>query len=120
MDEKKVTVVSFSTLNFIKSQKRLSASAYKYSYKTLEYTWLWLLFKPKFFVENFRLLLCRRGAGYWIWKPFIILRQLKKQGNNDFLVYCDSGIEIINDLTPIINLCEKNNGIFLAHTIGDA
>ena len=75
MDEKKVTVVSFSTLNFIKSQKRLSASAYKYSYKTLEYTWLWLLFKPKFLLKI---------LDYY----FVVVEQVIGYGNHSS--YCDS------------------------------
>jgi len=35
-----------------------------------------------------------RGAGYWIWKPFIISRYLKLIPKNQFLVYADLGYEI--------------------------
>lgn len=37
----------------------------------------------------------KRGYGYWIWKPYIILRQLEKMELGDFLFYTDSGATIL-------------------------
>ena len=39
-----------------------------------------------------------RGAGYWIWKPKIILDKLEEINDNDILVYIDSGCTINNSL----------------------
>ena len=36
-----------------------------------------------------------RGFGYWIWKPFIILKQLNKMRENDYLFYVDAGSKIL-------------------------
>ena len=33
----------------------------------------------------------KRGGGYWIWKPYIIYKNLLKLNNNDILVYTDAG-----------------------------
>lgn len=33
----------------------------------------------------------KRGYGYWLWKPFIILRALKELNDGDILVYGDAG-----------------------------
>lgn len=33
----------------------------------------------------------KRGYGYWIWKPYFILRNLNNLEYGDYLVYCDSG-----------------------------
>jgi hypothetical protein len=44
----------------------------------------------KNFIEN-----NKRGYGYWIWKPYIILRQLNEMNDGDFLFYTDSGSTII-------------------------
>jgi hypothetical protein len=52
----------------------------------------------------------RRGAGFWMWKPFIILKTFESLDNGDFVFYMDSGTDIIDDLTPLFKLCEKNNG----------
>lgn len=34
---------------------------------------------------------CKRGCGYWAWKPDLIYSQLLKMDDGDILVYCDSG-----------------------------
>jgi hypothetical protein len=33
----------------------------------------------------------KRGYGYWIWKPYLILKTLKEMNENDILVYVDGG-----------------------------
>ena len=35
-----------------------------------------------------------RGYGYWIWKPYIILKVLNQLDNGDILVYGDAGCEM--------------------------
>ena len=35
-----------------------------------------------------------KGGGYWIWKPFIILKTLQEMKNGDILVYADAGCTI--------------------------
>lgn len=35
-----------------------------------------------------------RGAGYWIWKFYIIKQQLINISNNDILIYIDAGCTI--------------------------
>jgi hypothetical protein len=35
-----------------------------------------------------------RGFGYWLWKPYIILKELEQMSYGDVLVYCDCGNEI--------------------------
>lgn len=47
------------------------------------------LTEHKNFVEN------SRGYGYWIWKPYIILKLLEKINEGDVVVYMDSGGDIV-------------------------
>ncbi len=35
-----------------------------------------------------------RGYGHWIWKPYIILKQLNSMDDGDLLMYLDSGCEL--------------------------
>ncbi len=35
-----------------------------------------------------------KGYGYWIWKPYIIMKTLEKMNNNDILLYLDCGCEL--------------------------
>lgn len=39
-----------------------------------------------------------RGAGYWIWKPFILLHKMLASKEGEIIVYLDSGVEVINSL----------------------
>lgn len=41
------------------------------------------------FIEN-----NNRGYGYWIWKPYLILKTLEKMNDNDILLYLDCGCEL--------------------------
>ena len=36
----------------------------------------------------------QRGFGYWMWKPYLIKKQLEKMNEGDILVYLDAGCEI--------------------------
>lgn len=38
----------------------------------------------------------KRGYGYWIWKPYIVLDLLKRINDNDCIFYIDSGASILN------------------------
>ena len=47
----------------------------------------------------------KRGAGYWLWKPYVILRTLEQIPPNDVVLYLDSGISIVKPVVPLIDLC---------------
>ena len=36
----------------------------------------------------------RRGFGYWIWKPYLIMKQIDKMEDGDVLFYSDCGCEL--------------------------
>lgn len=49
----------------------------------------------------------RKGAGYWLWKAYIILHALlHKLHDGDLLVYHDSGMYFVNDIGPLLKVCE--------------
>lgn len=60
------------------------------------------------FIEN-----NKRGYGYWIWKPYIILRQLEEMNDGDFLFYIDAGSTIVphmkHKLDAYIKVLEESN-----------
>lgn len=49
-----------------------------------------------------------RGYGYWLWKPYIILKQLELLNDGDILFYADCGCEL-----NIRGLPKMNNYISL-------
>ena len=49
-----------------------------------------------------------RGAGYWLWKPYIILKTLNKLNSGDYLFYCDSGANLIENISYLIEDLKKS------------
>jgi hypothetical protein len=56
-----------------------------------------------------------RGSGYWLWKPYIILKTLvQNMAAGEILMYQDSGAYLIQDTGPLLKLCEHTKyGILL-------
>ena len=48
----------------------------------------------------------KRGGGYWMWKPYIIYKNLQLLNDNDILVYSDSSSTIPNNKYTIDKLNE--------------
>lgn len=68
----------------------------------------------KFKNENHEILSSKRGAGYWLWKPYVINDAMDKIREGDYLVYADSGSFYIKNIRYIINFIEKEKtDIFL-------
>lgn len=57
------------------------------------------VYGPETLDENFKkefsnILRCRRGGGYWLWKFYIIERDLSRIKTDDILIYLDAGCTI--------------------------
>jgi hypothetical protein len=53
--------------------------------------------------RNAEILKAERGAGFWIWKPQIILQELKQCNADDIVIYTDAGVEFINNAQHLVN-----------------
>ncbi len=57
------------------------------------------------FISNYK-----RGFGYWLWKPYLILKILDKMAEGDILIYADSGCEIdIRNKKKLLDLIKTIN-----------
>jgi hypothetical protein len=66
-----------------------------------------------FYAEHRALLDAPKG-GYWLWKPFLIARELSRLRAGDFLVYTDCGypwrpLVIRQPVDPVLDWCEHEN-----------
>lgn len=66
------------------------------------------LLDPQFVEENKEILDQPKGAGYWLWKPWIILKTLKNVPENAIVIYSDTGSLIKASLTPLIELAQRH------------
>ena len=106
----KINFISFGNKIYYKSLNRIENEVAKFNLfndiiivrdQNLKnddlYKEFWL--KHKNFIES-----NRRGYGYWIWKSYIILKQLEKMNNNDVLIYADAGCQMnINGIDRLLN-----------------
>jgi hypothetical protein len=55
-----------------------------------------------------------RGGGYWIWKPYVIMKALEMMDDNDILLYADSGCTLqpagLPRLKEYVNMISLDTG----------
>jgi len=72
-----------------------------------------------FLSENGDILNQKRGAGYWLWKPYFINRILTGLSENDVLFYSDSGSVFIRGLDPLFErVLDDPNGVLCFELAG--
>jgi hypothetical protein len=81
-------LVSYSNMGFRLMQQQVCLGSGFES--VMPYTEEWLRSTP-FYSENKAILDQKRGAGYWLWKPFIILETLRSLPAGEIVIYCDCG-----------------------------
>lgn len=87
--------INYASNGFFNSQKDALLSAELLGFKSKGYTDLDIDIEFKNKHKN--ILQVSRGAGYWLWKPYIILDFLNKINDGDYLIYMDSGAKLLAD-----------------------
>ena len=111
----KIVAISYADEKYIKQLKINELTAinigkvdeyYKYKFDDID-----LNFKKK----NEDILSRKRGNGYWLWKPYIILKAFKEKLNKgDYLIYTDAGIYYLDKVEKIIKfMISINEDIWL-------
>jgi hypothetical protein len=49
-----------------------------------------------------------RGFGYWLWKPYHIYKAMLQMKEGDVLIYCDAGVEIIENVNEVISRMDED------------
>lgn len=63
----------------------------------------------QFYMRNCDILNMKRGAGYWLWKPYIIWRALEESCEGDIIFYSDAAAEFIADVNPLLELTNQQD-----------
>ncbi len=91
---KTINFLTYSDSNYKISAKRLVRQAYNLNVFRNIYSCTVNDIDDSFRKKFKNTLKIKRGAGYWIWKPYIINKYLKSMKTNDFLIYMDAGCSI--------------------------
>ena len=86
-----IALTSYATPEFVEAQLGLVQSALR---QGADRVTMWRsehLRATAFYRKNREILDRPRGAGYWLWKPYIILTELEQLNVGDYLIYHDCG-----------------------------
>ena len=114
----KKVLISFGNEKYYKSLDLLKKTAIDLGNvdETRMFSFEWLKTTPfyKNKMANF-ILNQPRGAGYWLWKPYIILESFKELEEDDIVLYSDAGLKVIGNLNPLFEVAENDpdDGIVL-------
>jgi hypothetical protein len=64
-----------------------------------------------FYQRNKDILDLKRGAGYWLWKPYIILDSMKRLPRGSIIAYMDSDCYITKDISPLVSLAMTHDRV---------
>lgn len=103
--------ITFTDENMTISAIKCSESALKFGCDTSQ------VFMPKdydtsFLSRNRFTLVQARGAGFWLWKPYFIIRNMDAKSDNDYIVYTDAGIQFENKITWLLNAMDGEIMLF--------
>lgn len=66
------------------------------------------LLDPNFIEKNRDIMDSKKGAGFWLWKPWIILHTMEQAPENAVIIYADGGCIIKGSIEPLIQRVQKD------------
>jgi hypothetical protein len=102
--------ITFGSNNMFTSGVKCKESANKYGMISDFYGWEDIA--DDFCILNQEILNNKRGAGYWLWKPYLVYRELIDIPQGEYLIYTDAGVEFVNDPKHLIDAMGEEN-VFL-------
>jgi len=100
--------LNFAQNSHYQAQKINSQSALKFGFDE-SFNFSMKDIDSVFYEKNKKILEQSRGSGYWLWKPYFILKLLNEFSDNDVIFYTDSGSELISHVNPLIELLKTQD-----------
>lgn len=103
---------------FLKNQNALAASALNKGFDfILNYRKHHI--DPQFLRDNATIFAQKKGAGYWLWKPWIILHTLEKSPENAVIFYVDSGFIFKRPIHDLIHCVQDHDMVLVYYDHND-
>ena len=88
-------LINYADLAFYESRKQNSLSGIEMGFDAvIQYRKEHI--DEEFLTKNELILSQKRGAGYWLWKPYFIAKTLREAQEGDIVFYSDAGSQFIN------------------------
>jgi hypothetical protein len=112
----KLWLVSFANRRYALAQRCQIHSARRFGFDQICSFDEYHLQQTDFYRQHAKIFSAERGAGYWLWKPYYIAHTLQAAAPDDVIVYCDSAIEFIADIRPLVEICRESDHPVLFQT----
>jgi hypothetical protein len=66
-----------------------------------------------FYEKNADILNQSRGGGYWLWKPYILLKTLQVANEGDYIFYSDSGSYYISKIKKLVDILKNEKKVIM-------
>lgn len=105
-------LINFANNGYINSRKLLKETALDIGNidKVIEYSTNDI--DSDFFEKNKHIFSSPRGFGFWLWKPYFILKTLLRLNDDDILIYSDAGLYFISDIDNYIRFMSGSFMLF--------
>jgi len=100
----RLVLVNFASPGYVQLQDRQSTSARSVGGAQHVQSHSPSSLPSDFVRKNLRVLLLRRGAGYWLWKPKIILDVLQSEPDGANVLYCDVDFRFVASALPLFQV----------------
>lgn len=106
-----IHLITYSDDKMLRSRKLCATSAVKQGCDSARG------YGPEDISEEFRqansdILSAERGCGYWLWKPYIIYKEMLSLSGGDILIYSDAGQEFVGSVHPMIQAMQGDIMLF--------
>jgi hypothetical protein len=114
LHEPRVVLLTYATPDYLAQQRAVVASAHQAGVTGVAAWDRAMLERTDFYAAHREVLDRRKGGGLWLWKPYLIARELQRLDPGDFLVYSDCGypwrpLVIRQSLQPLLQWCATRN-----------
>jgi len=107
--------ITFASANMTRSAQLCTRSALQHGAGE-SYIYGPDIYSEEFIQLNAKTLQQTRGAGYWLWKPYIIHLHLSQLKQNDILIYSDAGLTFLHSLALITPSLESSGILLFGNT----
>lgn len=116
--KKRIVAITYANEKYIRAAKLNIKSARKIGRVNDAF-----LYEPKDIDASFKkshedIFRYEKGNGYWLWKPYVILKTLEHMSDNDILIYTDSTIIYREEAQKLINAMEGNHADRMIFLLG--
>jgi hypothetical protein len=101
----KINLINFAHNGHYTAQKQCSKSAVTIGGVNSYYEYGWNDIDDNFKNKHIDIFSAPRGSGYWLWKPYFILKTLNFVNEGDIVLYADASAIFISSIQPLVDIC---------------